>query len=321
MNSPFTSRFAKQMDDMLNFKEALGYSRSSYHQFLLNFDRFCGRHFPNESVLTKALVMEWGRMRPGENANGVKRRLIAIRGFGKYLNSIGMEAYVVPTEMIGDFKPFLPYIYTESELTAFFHASDSISAHRNSPLRQFTIPVLFRLLYCCGLRPSEIKNIRCSDINLETGILFIKETKTHKDRTVVVSPNMLRLCRRYDALINTVLVNREYFFQGPNGNPYTANWIQNQFWRCWDLAGISTFHGSRPRVSDFRHNYATRTLQKWMDEGKDLYACLPYLSTYMGHSYFSETVYYIHLLPERLAQTPAIDWKRFDALIPEVAIS
>jgi len=58
-------------------------------------------------------------------------------------------------------------------------------------------------------------------------------------------------------------------------------------------------------------------LQKWMDEGKDIYAYLPYLSAYMGHSDFSETAYYIHLLPERLTQTPAIDWKRFDVLIPE----
>ncbi|MDA8441228.1 MAG: tyrosine-type recombinase/integrase [Peptococcaceae bacterium] len=316
MSSPFTSRLAKQMEDMLNFKEALGYSRSSYFKFLLNFDRFCGQRFPNESVLTKVLVMDWGRMKSGENANGVKRRLIAIREFGKYLNSIGIEAYVVPTEMIGSFKPFIPYIYTESELSAFFHATDHISARRNSPLRQFTVPVLFRLLYCCGLRPSEIKNIRRSDINLETGVLFIRESKMHKDRTVVVSPDVLALCCRYDAIINTVFVNREYFFQDPNGNPYTACWTQKQFWRCWDLAGVSTFHGSRPRVFDFRHNYATRMLQKWMDDGKDIYACLPYLSAYMGHSDFSETAYYIHLLPERLTQTKAIDWKRFEGLIP-----
>jgi len=68
---------------------------------------------------------------------------------------------------------------------------------------------------------------------------------------------------------------------------------------------------------DKTENYATRILQKWMDEGKDLYASLPYLSAYMGHSDFSETAYYIHLLPERLTQTSAIDWKRFDVLIPE----
>lgn len=318
MNSPFTSRFAKQMDDMLNFKEALGYSKSSYFKFLLNFDRFCGQYHPNESVLKKELIMEWGRMKSGENANGVKRRLIAIREFGKYLDSIGIEAYVVPTEMIGSFKPFVPYIYTESELSAFFHTTDHISAHRNSPLRQFTIPVLFRLLYCCGLRPSEIKNIRRSDINLETGVLFIRESKMHKDRTVVISQDVQALCGKYDALINTVYVDREYFFQSPKGSPYTAEWIQNQFWKCWDVAGITTFHGSHPRVSDFRHNYATRILQKWMDEGKDLYVCLPYMSAYMGHSDFSETAYYIHLLPERLIQTSAIDWKRFDLLIPEV---
>lgn len=318
MSSPFISRFAKQMGDMLDFKEALGYSRSSYHKFLLNFDRFCSRHFPGQSTLTKEIVMEWGRLKPGENANGVKRRLIAVREFGKYLNSVGIQSYVVPTGMIGSFKPFTPYIYTESELSAFFQAADHIPTHKNSSMRQFTIPVLFRLLYCCGLRPGEVRHIKRTDINLETGHLFIREAKMHKDRTVVVSPDMLALCRSYDTLINTVFADREYFFQNPEGNPYTADWIQDQFRRCWNLSGISAFHGSRPRVYDFRHNYATRMLQKWMDEGKDVYTHLPYLSAYMGHSDFSETAYYIHLLPGRLVQTPAIDWSRFDVLIPEV---
>lgn len=318
MNSPFTSCFAKYMNDLLNFKEALGYSKSSYYKFLLNFDRFCGVHFPNESVLTQELVMEWGRIRFGENVNGVKRRLIAIREFGKYLNSIGIEAYVVLSEMIGTFKPFASYIYTKFELSAFFHATDYISACKNSLLRQFTIPVLFRLLYCCGLHLSEIRNIRHSNINIENGILFIRETKMYKDRTIIISPDMLAICQKYYALINTVIVNIEYFFQNPNGKPYTAGWIQNQFWRCWKLSGISTFYGSRLRVSDFRHNYVTQTLQRWMDEGKDIYAYLPYLSSYMGHSDFSGTAYYIHLLPERLIQTTAIDCNRLNSLIPEV---
>jgi len=57
---------------------------------------------------------------------------------------------------------------------------------------------------------------------------------------------------------------------------------------------------------------------KWVEEDRDLYAWLPYLSTYMGHSEFSNTAYYIHLLPERLMKTSAIDWARFSDLIPEV---
>ncbi len=320
MTSPFNSLFAKQMKNMLQYKEALGYSRSSYYKFLLNFDKFCIQHSPEESVLTKNLVMKWGRRRSGENINGVKRRLIAIREFGKYLNSVGIMAYIIPSEMIGSFKPFTPYIFTGSELRAFFQATDNIPAHKLSPFREITAPVLFRLLYCCGLRPNEIRNIKCCNINLDTGILYINETKMHKDRTIVISKDVLSLCNSYDTQIKTIYIDREYFFQSPNGNPYTANWIQNIFWKCWDIAGIYDFHGSRPRVSDFRHNYATRTLQKWLDEGKDLYAYLPYLSAYMGHSNFSETSYYIHLLPERLINSPVISWDKFNALIPEVKL-
>jgi len=320
MTSPFNSLFAKQMNNMLQYKEALGYSRSSYYKFFLNFDKFCIQHFPEESTLTKKIVMEWGRRRTGENINGVKRRLIAIREFGKYLNTVDIIAYVIPSEMIGSFKPFTPYIFADSELKAFFQATDNIPAHKLSPLREITAPVLFRLLYCCGLRPNEIRNIKYCNINLDTGNLYINKTKMHKDRNIVISKDVLTLCNRYDTQIKTIYVDREYFFQSPNGKPYTANWIQNIFWKCWDIAGIYDFHGSRPRVSDFRHNYATRTLQKWLDEGKDLYVYLPYLSAYMGHSDFSVTAYYIHLLPERLMNSSVISWDKFDALIPEVRL-
>ncbi len=320
MTSPFTSLFAKQMNNMLQYKEALGYSRSSYYKFLWNFDKFCIQYFPEESVLTQKLVMEWGRKRTGENINGVKRRLIAIREFGKYLNSVDIMAYVIPSEMIGSFKPFTPYIFTDLELSAFFQATDNIPAHKLSPLREITAPVLFRLLYCCGLRPNEIRNIKCCNMNLNTGELYINETKMHKDRTIVIAKDVLTLCNRYDDQVKIIYMNREYFFQSPNGNAYTANWIQNIFWKCWNIAEIDNFYGSRPRVSDFRHNYATRTLQKWLDEDRDLYVYLPYLSAYMGHSNFSETAYYIHLLPERLINSAGINWDKFDALIPEVKL-
>jgi len=111
--------------------------------------------------------------------------------------------------------------------------------------------------------------------------------------------------------------NRKYFFPHPDGTTYTASWVQNQFWKCWENADILQFRGTTtPRVYDFRHNYATRILMKWVEEGRDLYTLLPYLSTYMGHSDFSKTAYYIHLLPERLLKTSSIDWARFSDLIP-----
>ena len=47
-------------------------------------------------------------------------------------------------------------------------------------------------------------------------------------------------------------------------------------------------------------------------------AMLPFLREYMGHETLSETAYYIHILPENLAKSPAIDWDKFNGLLPEV---
>ena len=35
---------------------------------------------------------------------------------------------------------------------------------------------------------------------------------------------------------------------------------------------------------------------------------LPYLRAYMGHEKFSDTAYYIHILPERLMVSPGVQW-------------
>lgn len=319
MTNPFNSSFATHINDFIRFKEALGYARSSYAKFLVQFDRFCLKTFPEETSLTKELVMHWARLRRHENPNGLKRRMVVLRGFGKYLNAVGTKAYVIPSDMIGALKPFFPYLFSDEELSAFFAAADSMLPHKLSPNRQYIVPMLFRLLYCCGLRPHEVRLIRCADINLDTGSIYIRDTKRHKDRVVAMSPDVRSLCQEYETKMRTVQKNRAYFFPHPAGTSYSAMWVQDQFYKCWEMAGVRHFRGvTTPRVSDFRHNYATRTLMNWIEEGRDLYTWLPYLSAYMGHTSFSSTAYYIHLLPERLMKTPAIDWSRFSGLIPEV---
>ena len=187
MVTSFTSRLGSQMEDFIQHKIALGYSRSSYDKFLALFDRFCLQAFPEERSLTQPLVMQWVRLRPKETANGVKRRMVAIREFGKYLNALGLEAYVLPSAMIGAFQPFVPSLFSDEEFTAFFAAADSLAPHKRSPYRPYIVPVLFRLLYCCGLRPHEVRMIRCADVNGETGSIYIRDTKVHRDRIVVMS--------------------------------------------------------------------------------------------------------------------------------------
>ena len=44
-----------------------------------------------------------------------------------------------------------------------------------------------------------------------------------------------------------------------------------------------------------------------MEEGRDFWLFLGYLSAYMGHQTFRETCYYLHLLPERLSKMEYMD--------------
>jgi len=318
MKYEFMSAFAEQIMEMLEFKEALGYARSSYDKFLLNFDRFCVKEYPDLNTLTQEIIMHWAIARPNEAAAGVTRRLIAIREFGKYIVSVGREAYVVPTELIGGFKKFMPYIYSDVELAKFFYGADNLPPYWSSPLREFTAPVLFRLMYCCGLRPVEIRLLKRAEVDFSEKVILISESKSYKDRIVVVDPGVISLCEKYDSIANIVFPDRKYFFPSSNGGIYTATLIQRLFHRCWQQAGVSFSRSQKPRVMDFRHNFATRTFMNWLDDGRDINSLMPYLSAYMGHSEFKYTAYYIHLIPDRLIRSTGVQWERMSALVPEV---
>jgi len=51
MKYEFMSAFADQITEMLEFKEALGYARSSYDKFLINFDSVDTRNKYEETIL------------------------------------------------------------------------------------------------------------------------------------------------------------------------------------------------------------------------------------------------------------------------------
>jgi integrase len=224
----------------------------------------------------------------------------AIREFGKYLRTIGVDAFVLPADWIHDSARTLPHIFTDAELRAFFAAADSFTPRASSPFREYTIPVVFRLMLGCGLRPQEARRLRRRDVHLDDAVVVIERSKHNKDRRVPVEAGMADLLARFDELASLRRPGREFFFEHQPGQPYRAGWLTAQYHRCRTRAG-GLAPGSTPYT--LRHNYATRTLTRWVEERRDLNVWLPYLSAYMGHETYSSTAYYVHLLPERLAAT------------------
>lgn len=168
---------------------------------------------------------------------------------------------------------------------------------------EIILPVVFRMELCCGMRPSEPLNLKVEDVNLKTGDVFIRKSKRGKSRHIVMSEDMKQLCVVYDGLAG----KREWFFQYPNGGKIPTRWAQWNFTKAWNNTGLMT-RLNNPRPYDLRHNFATRTLMRWVDQGHDVMTLMPYLSTYMGHVNLEETLYYVHLLPERIKYSPGINW-------------
>ena len=129
---------------------------------------------------------------------------------------------------------------------------------------------------------------------------MIERSKRNKDRRVPVTGDLAGLLARFDHLADLRRPDREWFFEDRHGRQYSPSWLIAGYHLCCELAG-----GIAPASTPYtlRHNYATRTLMRWVEEGKDIEAWLPYLAAYMGHQKYSSTAWYVHLLPGRLAAT------------------
>jgi site-specific recombinase XerD len=178
--------------------------------------------------------------------------------------------------------------------------------------------VLFRLIYTCGLRPNEGRELLTDKINFDTGEILITKTKRHKERIVVMSDDMRDYCEAFNNA-RTQAGSAAYFFTGQDGLLITCSRLNAVLNDCWHLANPRVDDLPSIRVYDLRHRFASAALVRWINEGKDLHAMLPYLSAYMGHDTLTETAHYIHILPENLVKSSGINWAVFDDILPEVS--
>jgi integrase len=235
------------------------------------------------------------------------------------MNSIGIEAYVIPSGIPGKLIRYVPHIFTDQELRAFFAEIDQCPVNSCSPARHLIIPVFFRVLYCCGLRSSEARLLKVEDVDLETGKLTIRQSKGNKDRNVMLSEEVLNLCRIYHAKVSRIFPDRIGFFPNQCGEFYNDSRIGCWFHLFWNKIGITNSSSGNPAcVHSFRHTFAVKRLNLWVQEGKDLNAYLPYLSMYLGHAHLTETDYYLHFVPEFFPLFKEKTREKCAHLIPEV---
>ncbi len=318
-NIVFEGPFGKYIQDFVQLKKAIGYKYDSEAIHLKRFDRFTLEKYPSVNSLTKKIVLDWCRKKSYESQANQCSRASIIRQFGMHMDSLKLDAYIIPKGYYPTEQQYIPYIYTQEELERFFAETDKCHYCSECPDRHLIMPIFFRMIYSCGLRVSEARLLKVNDVDLDKGILIINHSKKDKSRLVPMPDSLTKRCSDYAWKVHPFPDEKAYFFPAVDGSSMTITNVYHNFRRFLWHAGIS--HGGRgkgPRVHDFRHTYACHCLKRWVKQGKDLSAYLPILKTYMGHDRFEETAYYLRMTADVFPEITIRLEGKYPDLIPKL---
>lgn len=296
MSMKLHSVYAYLIEQYIKFKRNLGYIFKNTYIFNI-FDRFTVANGVTSIGLTKELADKWAEKRPNESDVTRYRRVNHIRSFSVYLNQVGYKSYI-PRQTKSYRTTFTPYIFSQKELKLFFSAADKINVFGTSPMK-YILPVVFRVIYGCGLRANEALSLKCSDVQLNEKYIIIRNSKNGRDRMLPLSNSLANICSLYQKWYLKNHSKNDYFFTQKNMKKYTSDTLYDWFRKILWKAGIS--HGGRgkgPGVHDLRHTFCVHSLEAMSRRGLDLYYSLPILSKYLGHQSLEATDKYVRLTSE-----------------------
>ena len=316
----YQSCFAPYIKQFLQEKRSVGFTYESEEWKMKHFDDFCVKESVIQPYLSRELVKKWGTLREGEALSTCSARTSIIRQFALFMVSLGEEAYI-PSNFYKCEKK-LVHVLSDDEISAFFNEIDSYSPEVkvSSFLRLSTeYKVIFRLIYCCGLRISEARKLKWGDADLEAGILKIMQSKGHKDRLIYMSEDLALLMKDYKTILNDHhRCASEWVFPAREpGSCLCSVTINAAFRRAWNATPYAKGCDKTPTVHSLRHSFVVKRMNLWMKEGVSLNEMLPFLSRYLGHQSTDDTFYYYHQVSEAFRIIRDRD-KTSGFVIPEV---
>lgn len=295
-NYIFKSNFKEDIQNFLNLKRSTGYKYTTSQILIEQFDNFCYSKYQDKNILDETIGLDWAKTRKDESVSSLQNRIVVVREFARYLISLNKTAFVIPTTYIPKKNKYKSYIYTSNELEKIFDVIDNQKFKCTYKTSYTVFPVLFRIFYGCGLRISEALNLKVKDVDLQNGIIAVYEAKNGNDRLVPVSDNLKHFMLEYANIMHKNSYSTDYFFYLKNSKtPIIKSTLRFSFARIMKSACIEKNKKINPRIQDFRHTFAVNCLKKFIKENKDLTVYLPILKTYMGHSKFISTEYYLKL--------------------------
>jgi len=295
------SALSMALNEYLSVRRALGFKLYQDGLCLAQFVHFA--EVERSAFITRDLALHWATQ-PGHATPAYwASRLTMVRQFARYCSALDARTEIPPVGLL----PFRskrkqPYLYSDQEITRLLHAAEQLPSPRG--LRAATCTTVFGLLAVTGMRISEPLALDRDDVDLEQGALTIRESKFGKSRWLPVHSTTRMALQRYserrDQLFPSVLTTS--FFISERATRLTQSAVRATFVKLSHqigLRGPQDHYG--PRLHDFRHRFAVRTLLNWYHAGVDVEQRLPVLAAYLGHAHVNDTYWYLSAIPELLA--------------------
>lgn len=187
-----------------------------------------------------------------------------------------------PTELLEapKTKRALPEVLSVKEVDKMMAAID-----RSTPEGARNVAIM-ETLYSCGLRVSELTQLRISNLFLETGFIRVVG-KGNKERIVPIGKEAVKLIQLYRSHVRSTLQIKEKFqdilFLNRRGTALSRVMIFNIVRAAAAAAGLE----ARVHPHTFRHSFATHLVER----GADLRA----VQEMLGHASITTTEIYTHL--------------------------
>lgn len=297
-----TTPWALRVEAYLAYRRHHGFALRIVQTQLHSFARFADHAGPAEH-LTVSLACDWARTARQANRFTWGRRIDVLRPFARYCLRTDPATELLPRGLFGStHRRRVPHIFTDAELAALILAAGNLPPGHG--MRPATCQCVFGLLAATGLRISEALRLTRADIDLQQGVLHIRDAKFHQERLVPLHPSVTDRLKGYADLRDVRLPGTTCtgFFLRDDGS------AANQAGMLYALQTVCRQLGWQPRgdypshrLHDLRHTFIVHALLHFYQQGVDGDHAVLALSTYVGHAKVTDTYWYVTGIPELMA--------------------
>jgi site-specific recombinase XerD len=270
--TPAVSPLRRRMIDDMTLRNLSPATQRSYLHAVAKFSRYCDRS-PDRLGLEDVRAFQVYLVSQGISWPALNQTVCALRFF----YGVTRNRAEIPERIAYARTPRkLPTILSADEVVRFLEAVPSLKAR-----------TALTTAYAAGLRASEAVSLRVADIDSDRMLIQVRHGKGAKDRTLMLSPQLLGILRTYWRLARPT----DWLFPGRGDKPVDVQVLHSACRSATKAAGLT----KKVSVHTLRHSFATHLLESGVD--------IRIIQVLLGHNSLSTTARYTQVATTTIAKT------------------